>query len=471
MKIRDMFVKPIDRKIRGVIAVEDNNIDFIRQELDEFIITTEIRRCFHTFYEAYIASFDKPTSQVGVWISGFYGSGKSHFLKILSFLLSNPEIDGKRAIEYFRDKFDDPLWFDENIEKGANNGQTEVILFDIASVKIGNDDTFTRVIAKQFYEHQGLAGGNLKAAKLEKFLIKNGKYESFKNDFASLSDMSWEEARDSMSFYEDYIETALVKTGLFSQTAASNWFNGEEKDDISIDELTDQIRDYLDSKGRDARLLFMIDEVVQYIGDNGKLMLDLQTLVEQLGTKCQGKAWVIVTGQEDIDSFTHSVKGDFSKITGRFDTRIKLSSSSVDEVVEQRLLTKKKDAGLLLSNVYENKAAVLKNLFVFTSDTVKDLKGYDSSEQFERLYPLIPYQLRLEQEALEKIRREGMVGRSHSDGARSMIPSCQKAILSVSESDENALVPFPPSSIPCMAIWKDRFKESSTAVPKPLRDV
>ena len=119
MNIKQMFVKPIDRKIRGVIAVEDNNIDYIRQELDEFVVTSEIRKCFDDFYKVYIHSFVEPTAQIGVWISGFYGSGKSHFLKILSFLLSNPDIDGKPAIEYFRDKFDDPLWFAENVEAGG----------------------------------------------------------------------------------------------------------------------------------------------------------------------------------------------------------------------------------------------------------------------------------------------------------------------------------------------------------------
>ena len=83
-----------------------------------------------------------------------------------------------------------------------------------------------------------------------------------------------------------------------------------------------------------------MDEIGQYIADDTQLMLNLQTIVEDLGTACRGKAWVIVTSQEDIDSITKTKGNDFSKIQGRFDTRLSLSASNVDEVIRKRILEK-----------------------------------------------------------------------------------------------------------------------------------
>ena len=110
MKIYDMFQKDIDRQINGVIKVMQTDDENRRQELEEYVITRELRKHFGSFYDHYEQSVDGVTDQMGVWISGFFGSGKSHFLKILSYLLANEEIGGKHAIDYFEDKFSfDPL--------------------------------------------------------------------------------------------------------------------------------------------------------------------------------------------------------------------------------------------------------------------------------------------------------------------------------------------------------------------------
>ena len=99
MKIRDMFRDDINRKINGVVQVEQNTEDVIYQELKEYVVTSELKKHFVTFFDAYSDSFEHPTDDVGVWITGFFGSGKSHFLKMLSYLLENKEINGKPTIE------------------------------------------------------------------------------------------------------------------------------------------------------------------------------------------------------------------------------------------------------------------------------------------------------------------------------------------------------------------------------------
>ena len=107
MMIRDMFADDINRKINGVIKVDQAADDVIEQELNEYVITRELKKHFITFFNYYGDAFDQPTADMGVWISGFFGSGKSHFLKMLSYLLENKEVKGIRSVERFRKKFED----------------------------------------------------------------------------------------------------------------------------------------------------------------------------------------------------------------------------------------------------------------------------------------------------------------------------------------------------------------------------
>ena len=102
MKIRSMFAKDINRDINGVIKIDQNDEQVMEQELSEYVVTRELRSHFSTFYDAYERAIDEPTDKMGVWISGFFGSGKSHFLKMLSYLLTNREVAGKTALDYFR---------------------------------------------------------------------------------------------------------------------------------------------------------------------------------------------------------------------------------------------------------------------------------------------------------------------------------------------------------------------------------
>ena len=378
MLLQKIYKADIDRDINGVIKVAQDDEKSIRQELSEYIITRELRRHFNTFLNNYEKSLSYPTDKIGVWISGFFGSGKSHFLKMLSYLLSNREVDGKRAVDYFADKFDDPMMFAQ-LERCVKV-PTETILFNIDSKSPINKDktAILRVFAKVFYEHRGFYGDDLKVAKLEQFVDKAGKTEAFCQKFQEVNGDTWENARSAFAFFEDNIVEVLEDTLGMSETAARNWFNGTETADLSIEQLVKEIKEYIDSKGKNFRLLFMVDEVGQYIGSDGSLMLNLQTIVEEIGSKCGGRVWVIVTSQEAIDSITKISGDDFSKIQGRFNTRLSLSSSSVDEVIKKRILAKNEYAESLLKMVYGKNSAVLKNLFTF-NQAVLDLKGYGSS--------------------------------------------------------------------------------------------
>jgi len=441
MKIQSMFQKNINRDINGVIKVAQDDEQSLVQELGEYIITKELRRHFNTFFNNYSKAIDHPTDKIGVWISGFFGSGKSHFLKMLSYLLSNQKVAGQCAVDFFQDKFDDPMMYATIVR--CTNIPTESILFNIdIEGPINKDKTAVlRVFTKVFYNHLGFYGEDLKIAKLERFVDMRGKTDAFRKKFEEVNGAPWIESRASYAFFEDDIVSVLQSVLSMSETAARNWFNGEENGDMSIKQLVEEIKEYVDSKGKDFRLLFCVDEVGQYIGDDGNLMINLQSIVEELGSKCRGKVWVMVTSQEAIDSVVKISGDDFSKIQGRFNTRLSLSSASVDEVIKKRILEKTTDAEQLLRMVYDKEHAVLKNLFTF-SEAVLDIKGYASGAEFSATYPFVPYQFIIIQKVLAEIRKHGNSGKHLSGGERSMLSGFQEAAQKVQGKDENALVPF-----------------------------
>ncbi len=149
----------------------------------------------------------------------------------------------------------------------------------------------------------------------------------------------------------------------------------------------------------------------------------------------------MVTSQEAIDSVVHITGNDFSKIQGRFNTRLSLSSSSVDEVIKKRVLAKTDAADQLLRMVYDKEHAVLKNLYTF-NNPVLDIKGFTDGAEFSATFPFVPYQFIVIQKVLAEIRKHGNSGKHLSGGERSMLSGFQEAAQDVKDKDENALVPF-----------------------------
>ena len=442
MRIQSMFRDDINRKINGVVKVDQDEQAVLVQELNEYVITRELKKHFITFFNNYLDSFSEPTADIGVWISGFFGSGKSHFLKMLSYLLENREVDGVKTVERFRAKFaDDPATF--MLIDRATRGKTDTILFNIdIEGSINKDKTAVlRVFAKMFYNYLGFYGENLKVAKLEQFIAKKGKTEEFRRVFEDKNGASWLSSRDAYAFFEDDIVATLQEVLGMSEQAASNWFNGTETIETSIAQLVSEIKEYVDAQPKDFRLLFMVDEVGQYVGGDTDLLINLQSLVEKLGSECMGKVWVVCTGQEAIDEIIKARENEFSRIQARFKTRLSLSSSSADEVIQKRILLKTDNSRKELEQVYNNNDSVLRNLFSF-SDAVLDIKGYSGAAEFAKDFPFVPYQFILMQKVFAEIRKHGNSGKHLSGGERSMLSGFQEAAQKIQDRDEFALAPF-----------------------------
>jgi hypothetical protein len=442
MKIQQMFCDDINRQINGVIKVDQDAHDVIEQEVKEYVITKELRKHFATFFNYYCDSFTVPTADIGVWISGFFGSGKSHFLKMLSYILENKAVAGSTTVEMFRQKFeDDPATFMQ-IDRSTKN-QTETILFniDIEGSINKNKTAVMRVFAKMFYNHLGFYGENLKVAMLERYIDQSGKTEEFRRVFEQKKGKSWLETRRAFAFNGKFIIPTLVEVLDMSEDDAKKWFNDKTATELSIAQLVCDIKEYVDSKPKNFRLLFMVDEVGQYVGTDTDLLLNLQSLTEKIGSECEGKVWVVCTGQEAIDEIIKVRADEFSRIQARFKTRLSLTSSSVDEVVQKRILKKNAPAEQVLTTVYEQNDSVLRNLFTFNGAQL-DIKGFSTSFDFATNFPFVPYQFIIMQKVFNEIRKHGNAGKHQSNGERSMLSGFQEAAQKIQDKDEFALVPF-----------------------------
>ena len=445
MIIRDIFKKSIERDIKGVIKVGQAEEENIRQELEEYVVTKELQKHFATFFDHYKKGINGRTDKMGVWISGFFGSGKSHFLKIISYILENKTVDGIPAIEYFeRDKKIADSMVLADMKLAANTPST-VILFNIdsKSESTGKKDkeAILSVFLKVFNEKLGFCGAYPHVADLERRLTDEGKYEEFQAKFEEISGDSWLEERTAIDFVQDELVEALTAIGFMSEDAARNWCEkATEPYALSIDRFAELIKKYIDGKGKNHHLIFLVDEIGQYVGDDTDLMLNLQTVTEDLGTVCGGKAWVIVTSQQDIDSIT-KVKGrDFSKIQGRFDTRLSLSSADVAEVIRKRILDKNKTGRSSLTLLYDDKATVIKNLILFNDDVEKKL--YRNRDDFANTYPFVPYQFNLLGSVLTAVRTYGASGKHLADGERSMLALFKESAANIKHKELGAVVPF-----------------------------
>ena len=451
MLMKEMFEKEIDRDIQGVIIVGQSEAENVAQELDEYVVTKELQKHFADFFSAYKKGIVGTTPKMGVWISGFFGSGKSHFLKILSYLLANKSVGDKKAIDYFADDSlteGKPKIVDRIVladMKLAADTDTDVVLFNIDSKSDSNSkqnkDAIVNVFLKVFNEMQGFCGAMPFLADLERKLTEEGQYNEFKQKFEEVYGEAWEDSRQDFDFIQDDVVQALTEMDFMSEAAARNWCEkAAEPYQISIEDFAKRVKAYIDRKGNNHHVVFLVDEIGQYIGEDSKLMLNLQTVTEELGKECMGKAWVIVTSQQDIDSVTKVKGNDFSKIQGRFDTRLSLSSANVDEVIKKRILEKKETPAQTLRLLYGQKATIIKNLITFNDGVEKKL--YADENDFACVYPFVPYQFNLLASVLTSIRTHGASGKHLSEGERSMLAMFKESAMEYKECEVGTIIPF-----------------------------
>lgn len=456
MNLKQLFNKDISRPINGVVKADQVGNETVFVELDEYVITAELKGHIEQFFKYYMPSVDDPkkaseTGKSGIWVSGFFGSGKSHFIKIMSYLLKNVETTHngvtKRAIDFFEDKLAEDQMLLGDMRRAIQK-ENNVILFNIDSRADTDDkeDAILKVFLKVFNEKMGYSGDHAHIADLERDLDARGKLQEFHQVFADISGSTWLEERDSYDFYRDDLAEAFAKvTGQSEEAGLQAIERLESNFSLDIQNFCKWVKQYLDGSP-ERRISFFVDEIGQYIGQNTQMMLKLQTITENLGTICEGRAWVVVTSQEDIDAVLGQMqegsrKNDFSRIQQRFD-RISLSSSNVNEVIEKRLLDKTEPAQTALASLYNEKGDIIRSQLSFEQTNKAEFSNFSGVDNFVSSYPFAPYQYNLIQKVFSGISQAGAAGTHLAKGERSLIEAFQTATNQFVTDDIGRLIPL-----------------------------
>ncbi|KRF28038.1 BREX system P-loop protein BrxC [Phycicoccus sp. Soil802] len=445
MLLNEIFAKDVQRPIEGVIKADD--VAHLGTEVEEYVVTNEAAKGLELLLEEYT----NYTNANGVWISGFFGSGKSHLLKMLAHLLGDVEgqdFDRTQVVESFRAKATD-AFLPPLLDKAARI-PAKSLLFNIdqKATLIAKDqtDALLKVFVKVFDESRGYYGNQGHVARFERDLDldNRGQYSAFKEAFERIAGIPWTQGREQSALEGASIDRAFAEVngepadGIIKQYQASYA--------VSIENFADEVKSWLDKQPEGFRLNFFVDEVGQFIGSNTHLMLNLQTIAESLNTKCGGRAWVMVTSQEDMDKVvgdrTKQQGNDFSKIQARFKTRVKLTSADVEEVIRKRLLEKNDAGASVLRAIYAKESANFKTLFDFV-DGAKTYRNYTDERHFEGTYPFVSYQFPLFQAAIEGISDHNVFeGRNSSVGERSMLGVVQQVAKDIGNVEVGRLATF-----------------------------
>ena len=449
MTIGSLFAKDVSRPIEGVIKADDAG--HLSTEIDEYVLTGETGAALSELLETYTDPVYNGGN--GVWISGFFGSGKSHLLKMLAYLLG--DVPGrpsarKRAVESFKNKAEaeKDAFLRGKLDQAERISATS-LLFNIDQkaplIDKNQTDALLQVFVKVFNEARGYYAGEPSVARFERDLDRRGLLEAFKQAFTQIAGVPWEQGREEGILQEHNVTQAFSQvTG--EPASKSILSRYEEQYSLSIEDFADEVGQWLEAQPEGHRLLFMVDEVGQFIGSSTKLMLNLQTIVETLSTRCNGRAWVCVTSQEDMDGVigdrTRTQGNDFSKIQARFATRMKLTSHDVEEVVKKRLLSKTADAEAALDPLYDEFHTSFRALFDFV-DGSKTYRNYHTRDRFAQVYPFVPYQFPFFQAALVGLSEHNVFeGRHASVGERSMLGVVQEVATHLKELPLGTVVPF-----------------------------
>src|SRR6056297_634882 len=444
MLIEQLFHKPITRPIDPVI--DATNESKLEKELEEYVITHEIANNLHTFLEEYT----EQEAENGVWISGFFGSGKSHLLKILSAVLEKKEVNGQRADQIFIKKAKDHTMLKGKLDR-ASDIPSESILFNIDhnanNISKDETDAVLSVFMKMFNDHCGYFGNQPYIANFEHDLDISGHFQSFKEAFKKQTNQEWERARVIPYMYNNQIDAVFNQ--VTGQDVSQILQRYEKNQNISIVDFAVRVKEYIDKKDKEQkgfRLNFFVDELGQFIAERINLMTNVQSIAETLKAQCKGRAWIIVTAQEDmqtvIGDYGKQQSNDFSKIQDRFKIRIKLKSSDVEEVIQKRLLEKNPTAVKILTRQYEIDQQDFNTLFSFTDGT-RTYKNYTSADQYYKLYPFIPYQFKLFQAALKSLSdHNAFEGKHSSVGERPMLDVFRIVTIAIKDKGSKCIATF-----------------------------
>jgi hypothetical protein len=430
--LNEILKEDITREIEGVIKADDERR--VQQEIREYVITSEIEKLLRRLFEGYAEALQRRIQRSGdmypfngVWISGYFGSGKSHLLKNLAYLL---RLDADPHLrEIFLEKITDS-WLRSAVEQAFRTASTSV-LFNIdqqADAESTDQNQLILLIFERVFNRAlGYCDDDRVIADFERDLDDRGQYQSFQEHFEQTVGAPWREKRDAVMTLdrEDFARAWASYKQVDPAEASALLDRYEASRSLTAEMFARRVKEWLDRQADPHhRINFFVDEVGQFVANRSDRMLNLQTVAETLATVCENRAWVFVTSQEDLDSVigdaTQEQRNDFSRITARFHFRLPLTSTNVEEVIQKRLLAKTEEGTAELTRFYEGEADHLRTVFQF-GQGIKEVR-FKGPEHFALSYPFVAYQYYYLQEALKGLSsHNAFTGRHVSRGERSML--------------------------------------------------
>ena len=428
--IKGLFANDIHRRIEEVIKVDQTDQEIIREEISEYVVTNAIRDYYIEILERYWETPNKPHEGIAIWVSGFFGSGKSSFAKMLGLALENRQILGKGAANLFAQRTGDPKT-DVLLRNISEHVPTDGLIFDVSTdrgIRSGNQ-TLTEIIYRLFLQRLGYAR-DLDLAELEITLEAEDRLEQFKECHAKLFGKDWDTEKGKVAFAISQASRVMHELDPGLYPSADSWVKAAKgRADVTPGMLAERCKELLDRRRPGRSFLFVIDEVGQFVARDVQKMLDLQAVVQSLGRVGRGRMWIAVTSQEKLGELVGGLddkRVELARLMDRFSIEVHLEPSDISEVTGKRVLSKNADAQKALRELFTEYRGRLTDNTRLTADIkLPEL----TAESFIELYPLLPYQIDLIIQVVSGLRTQGGTSKHVGGANRTIIKLAQQLLI------------------------------------------
>ena len=442
MKLADIFETRIGEKIDPVIKVgEVQDEAKLASEVGAYVVTPTIERYVDEFLEHYTDSFRLQTTEIGAWISGYFGSGKSHLAKIIALLAENRSLQGHTAAKRFEGRVPPAAPRRGSILRNLgriDQCSTRVLAFNLNTLVDSKTTPLPRLLLSQYYQSRGYSSNLLYARVIEQEIDRQGKLGALHEEVAALADRPWSDIQKNPGFYAKHLYQAACKVAPDAFTSpdevAQALKNAERGDLYNAQFLVQTMLDDLAAREaeieRPARILLVLDESGQWIEDDAGRLAQLQAFVEEAAIKGQGKIWIVVTTHEDMGAIYQNARAlqaghdaDMKKIEGRFRFKWSLTTENIELVLEDRIFKKKLAGRDEVTKAYDAAPGVIRGLGEL-ANTSQKLPSCER-DRFATLYPFFPYQVHLIPEIVKSLRSRGGRGEQLSGSTRTLLAITQ----------------------------------------------
>lgn len=449
MKLKDLYSKPINRAVNPAVSATKFDPETERIEIQEYVFTDEIINGLFRILDA--IKNNKPYDHVGIWIDGYYGSGKSHFLKYLDYCITPSTredavsrlLDAVKAIDPLDEKHNLSFDYDEllSIANWLKRATIDTCIFNLETSYDNSTDkkkAFLHVFWNEFNGKRGFNKFNITLAQnLEKPLAEKGVFEAFKERIAEEGG-DWNDPGMAADLIDNELDWVLDIAKELAPTLSVDSIREriiKRDTNMSIDRFGMELASYLKDKGDDYRLILLADEVSQFINKERDRYLNLQEIITKLSEACDNKVWVACTAQQDLseimdDCHIAEEKDKEGKIKGRFEVKVSLKGTQPEVITQKRILDKKEEVKPELAALYNKYKAGFDLQFKLPTS----YSSYETQDDFVDYYPFVPYQFKLIMQVFNSFLNLGYVAKEVKGNERSII----KVIHSTAKTNADA---------------------------------